>query len=479
MKRLTATGLIVVALIAASCGARGDQVGIDDEEGGVTTTSPSGGGTGGETRFGSLDSPCGPAPDGVTVSIKADEAGRGTDKLYLGVANERVNQIPATQGLLKEMWDASVAFAAWCNEQGGIAGKQIELVDLDGHVLEVEKAMALACTDVFAMVGGGYAQDQLIFSGKDGADFHKCKMIAFPGFAVSTEFAEANGVIQVVPNRAYKKANTLIRDLVELYPEEMQKVAAVWGNLTSIKANKEQVLATGKTVKGFATVGDISYDVIGQPDWNLVAQQVKDTGAKAVAFTGQPANMALMMKALRDQNWKGPVFAESNQYDELLLTTVGPEAVEGAMARIAYHPFEEKDRWPATKQFLDILDKYGPPDAKVALLGAQSFSSWLLFATAVNDCVKAGGGEISRDCVMAAGKKINDWDGGGLHVKNDSGAGEPSPCSMIMIVKNGRFERRYPPLGGKGDDGEGFSCGEIVEVSGDFGQGKIDPTRKY
>lgn len=478
MKRLAATGLVVVALVAASCGARGDQLGVDDE-GGVTTTVPAGGGSGGETKFGSIDSPCGPAPDGVTVSIKADEAGRGTDKLYLGVANERVNQIPSTQGLLKEMWDSSVAFAAWCNEQGGIAGKQIELVDLDGHVLEVEKAMSLACTDVFAMVGGGYAQDQLIFSGKDGADFHKCRMISFPGFAVSVDFAEANGVIQVLPNRAYLQPDVFIRDLVALYPEEMKQVAAVWGNLDSIRVRNEQTIATGKFVKGFGLVGNISYDVIGQPDWNLVAQQVKDTGAKAIAFTGQPANMALMMKALRDQNWRGPVFAESNQYDELLLATVGPEAVEGALVRVGYHPFEEKDRWPATKQYLDIMGKYGPADAKVALLGAQSFSSWLLFATAVNDCVKSGGGEISRDCVMAAGKQINEWDGGGLHVKGDPGAGDPSPCAMIMIVKDGRFERRYPPLGGDGDDGDGFSCGKVAEITGDLGQGNVDPTRKY
>ena len=35
-------------------------------------------------------------------------------------------------GLNKVMYDASVAFAGWCNDQGGIGGLPIEIVDMDG-----------------------------------------------------------------------------------------------------------------------------------------------------------------------------------------------------------------------------------------------------------------------------------------------------------------------------------------------------------
>ena len=65
--------------------------------------------------------------------IKDGEAGAGADKLYIGVPNDRGAAI--RPGLNKELWDASVAFSDWCNEQGGIGGLQIEPVDLDGRHL--------------------------------------------------------------------------------------------------------------------------------------------------------------------------------------------------------------------------------------------------------------------------------------------------------------------------------------------------------
>ena len=45
----------------------------------------------------------------------------------------------------------------------------IEPVDLDGQAINVEAAMTTACSKTFAMVGGGFALDTNMFSGKDGA----------------------------------------------------------------------------------------------------------------------------------------------------------------------------------------------------------------------------------------------------------------------------------------------------------------------
>ena len=108
------------------------------------------------------------------------------------------------------------------------------------------------------------------------------------------------------------------------------------------------------------------------------------------------------------------LFADANQYDDLALSTSGPDAVEGIKVRVAFHPFEEADKWPATKQLVDILKKYGPSNVKVASLSNQSFSAWLLFATAAKECAEKNGGELTRDCVMEAGLSHDDWDAGGL-----------------------------------------------------------------
>jgi hypothetical protein len=52
---------------------------------------------------------------------------------------------------------------------------------------------------------------------------------------------------------------------------------------------------------------------------------------------------------------------------------------------------------------------------------------------------------------------------------------------MLMIVKDGGFERLYPEIDGEGDDGDGFHCpaDSIVTVPAASvpGEGKVDPSR--
>jgi hypothetical protein len=109
----------------------------------------------------------------------------------------------------------------------------------------------------------------------------------------------------------------------------------------------------------------------------------------------------------------------------------------------------------------------------------QSFSSNLMFAQAVKDCVENGDGEISRLCVFDAAKNIHEWSAGGLHASGDPGANIPPSCSMIITANaEGKFERFFPE-DAEADDG--FHCDEslTVEVTGDLGEGVIDPSSPY
>lgn len=53
------------------------------------------------------------------ATIKPEDAGKGTDKLYVGASSDKGSQI--RPGLLGEIFNAGMAFAKWCNAQGGIA----------------------------------------------------------------------------------------------------------------------------------------------------------------------------------------------------------------------------------------------------------------------------------------------------------------------------------------------------------------------
>ena len=460
-------------MLASACGAKGADEAADGDNSAATTAAPASGDSTETTvavdagsKFGTIESPCG-AATGAPATVKADQAGTGTDKLYIGVANDRDSIRP---GLLKELWDGTNAFVNWCNKAGGIGGLQLEAVDLDGRVLEVEAAMAKACTSVFAMVGGGYAQDNFIFSGKEGADFHKCKMISFPGFAVSTDFAEATDQVQPLPNPSYAKPASGYEALAKLHPDEVKKFGVVYGNLPSIVQNKDQIIGVTKQVEGFGTFGEIGYDIINQ-DWAVLAQQVIDQDLQAVGFVGEPPNMSKLSQALKDQGFTGILQADANQYDERLIEASGPDAVEGTVVRIASHMFEEGDDWPAMKQFLDIMDAE-VPDWTRAGLAIQAFSASLLFATAAKSCAEAG--EITRECVLQAGLDIHEWDGGGLHATADPGANDPSNCAMLVQIQGGKFERLFPEIDSEDDNGDGFFCSDLVELNGDFGTGNTD-----
>ena len=466
--------LIVLSavLLSSACAAKNkDSAGGQQEDGGTRTTQASGGAAA-AVKFGDAASPCGPG------NLKVDPAENAgvSDKLLIGVANDRSSTI--RPGLNKEIWDASNAFAEWCNSQGGIGGLPIEIVDLDGKLLEVEAAMTKACAGVFMMVGGGYVQDNLEFSGKDGSDFHKCKMADIPAFAVSPEKAESNGQIQPVPNPSSNTPSTWLTDFKALHPKEAESMAEVWGDLPAMKTIKEKTDAV-IAAEGVKNAGDPSYPVTGLSDWTPLAKQIIDSGTQSMHFVGEPTNLGSLVKTMREQGWKGYPVLETNHYDQTYVDSAGAANAAGSIIRSTFHPFEEADQWPAVKQYQDLVKKY-VPDAKLALLGMQSFSAWLLFATSANACGKSNNDTLTRACVLKAAADIKDWTAGGLHAPTDPGPlGGPSPaCGMLLQVKpDGTFARLYPEIKGKGDDSDGFHCpaNGSVEVPANKGLGVTSP----
>jgi len=464
----------VVAVGATACGANG---GSDAQAGDASTTSTAAGATGATAAtatadFGTAKKPCGTGSD----TVKAGEQGRGADKLYIGVGNDRRSQI--RPGLNKELWDASTAFADWCNAQGGIGGLKIEPVDLESSIFEVEKAMTTACTDVFAMVGGGLVQDNLEFSGKDASDFHKCKLVDLPAFAVSPEKSDSNGQVQPVPNPGTSVSNTWMRDYQKLYPEEAKKVAIAYGDLPSLTVTKEKYEAALKDV-GMDVVGTFPYPATGLTDWTPLAQKVIESGATTLMWVGEAGFVANLLSKLREQGWKGRALLETNMYDPLLFS-LGDQVPEGSVVRMTTHPIEEATDWPGTQKYLDELQTV--PDARIGPLGIQGTSAWLLFATAANACASRNKGVLDRTCILQEAAKVSDWTGGGLHAPADPAKvaeAKAQECGMLLMVKGGKFERLYPKVGGAGDDGDGFHCPSngTTPVPANAGKGKVDPSR--
>ncbi len=462
---------VAVALIAAGCGAKGDEKATDSDGGSSATTAAEAT----SSKFGTLDSPCGPGD----ATIKPEDAGKGTDKLYVGASSDKGSQI--RPGLLGEMFDAGMAFAKWCNAQGGIAGLPIEVVDLDGKLFEVTQAMVTACTDTFAMVGGGNALDGQQFSGKPESDFHACKLIDIPGFANQPEKADSNGYVAPIPNRTSPRSVTFWQEFADAHPEEIKKSVLVYSD--AVNYNKDQIVSTLKAVPGWEIVDEINYPAAGNVDFKLVSQRVKQSGAEVINLVGEPQNGVQMVKALNEDGLDPWILMETNFYTDDLLAV--SDMTEKLVVRTVAHPFEEADQFPGTKAYVDMMTAYqeDEPKAKIASLGVQSTSAWLLFATAVKACGTEGDKVISRECVLAEAKSVTSWTGGGMHAETNPSENMPSPCIMMLGVKDGEWVRLSPEIGSPEDDGEGFVCREdgvkeLPDMAAKYaGKGKIDPSR--
>lgn len=470
MKRTLLILMCALAMVAGACGASGDESASEEEE--SNGTEEQGGGSG-EAMWGDLESPCGEGDARV-----AEGEGPATDRLLLGVANDRNSDI--RPGLNAEFWDAATAYAEWCNAQGGIEGLEIELVDLDGGVVAVEAAMTTACEGVFAMVGGGYAMDNLEFSGKDGSDFHKCGLIDIPGFAVSVEKSLSNGQVQPLPNPTNAKGTQWITDLQELYPEESKNAVVVYSkDLPSLEAIKVQWEVLTEHVGGIENAEPIAYPLV-VTDWGPYADRVIDSGATTLFWIGEPGNAASLMRALKEKQWDGVFITESNIYDDVFIDNAR-SAADGILVRLAFHPFEEADQWPAVQQYLDNLEEH-VPNGKAALLGMQGTSAFLLFSVAAKACAEKNDGVIDRTCVLEEAMAVEDWTAGGMHAPTNPGVEDPVVCGMFVTVKDGKWTRRYPEIGGEADDYNGFHCPEdsIVKVPDDRvpGKGAVDPDRE-
>jgi hypothetical protein len=433
----------------------------------VETTAPDAA----PVTFGDLESPCGPAADGATPTVAAAEAGGSPDRIRLAAASDKGNV--AVPGLNAELYDAAVAFAGWCNEQGGIAGLPIEIIDADSKLFEVPAQMELICDNAFAMAGGGYAFDDQEFP-----RFHECGMIDFAGFVVTAAKSKSDGMFTPMPNPSDYKDGGWFKWAQSAYPDSMQSFGTVYSDLLTAQIVEQQYVELIEKIGGIDVTTRISYSSLGEANWVPIAQQLKSNGVRALAFVGVPEVLPQLTKAMDELNYRPDlIMADAGFYADVLLER-GGTSVEGVYVRTAYSLIEEADRVTAVQDYLDMIDTH-QPGGKVSGLGMQGLSAMFLFATAAKPCVESG--ELTRACVAEQASTIDDWTGGGLHAPADPGTNTPSPCYQMIVVKDGAFTRSYPPVPPTDADralvptveitDDGWACDEstLLRLDGDYG----------
>ena len=454
-RRVLVAVVAVGALLAAACG--GDRG--EDSSGGADnpteTTASSGGGAG---DFGDLAGVCGPNEGGGELSTAGPDETQGIteDTITLGTVSDP--GFEGRPGLNQEIFDTGEAFVEWCNAAGGINGKQLELNLRDAAITEYQPVMAQSCETDFAIVGSGAVTDN--FWPEVGA---ACGLIDIAGFSVTVEKAglanrdaiEARSV-QPVPNAGdrFQVGSYLTVDAEN--PDAIARSGIVYGDLDTIIFQKDKTTAALEQI-GHTFVHEAAYNILGEANWAPFAAALEEDDVQFLHFVGEGENFALLVQAMAEIGYRPDLMLmETNLYDQNWVDAAGP-AADGVYVRTVFWPFEEADQNPATQQYLDLLNESG---GKVALLGAQSMSAWLLFAQSARDCDRAD--DLTRSCVLEAAASVEEWTGGGLHAPTVPGSNEPTPCTIVLQIQDSAFARFAPD--------EGYDCGEdsdqpyVVEV---------------
>jgi Periplasmic binding protein len=452
VRSVAVPALVVLALVSVACSrSKNDTATV---LGNSTSTST---GASADT-FGTMADPvCGKAPAGETN--KASGLGVTANQIELGTISDV--GFSGSPGLDQELWDASDVFTKWCNSLGGINGRLLKIDKLDAALFDYRQQILKACTKDFSLVGGGG-----VFDDTGQTARLKCLLPDVPAYLVTSEARGADLVAQATPGPLNSLNFGLGRYLAKTYPDSINSVGYLTGNVPTTINNKNQYQEAGKAF-GFKTVYDAQYNAAGETTWVPYAQAIKDKGVKGLYFVGEPSAMGQLIAALAQINYKVDwISAAGNAYDPKLLKAAGSAlANENVVVGVGTAPFEATDI-PAVKQYEDLFNQFLPSSTrKRAALGMNSFSSWLLFAQAAKAC----GADLTRKCMFENATKVSKWDGGGI--QGPSNPSDPSTAGYCFVPMKasptGWSIVKFDPTVSV------FNCStdNVVALHGDYGKG--------
>lgn len=369
--------------------------------------------------------------------LPIEQPGLDEDSIRIAVIAD-VDTGGTADGLFRDAWTAMNAWALAVNEAGGLGGRMVVPVTLDTSLFNHRSVLEVVCSgDYFAIVGGQSLGD---YDGAELLGTDECNLADFPGDVHGA--LRAASPVTFLPNPILNDVRQAgpVRYLAEEFADETENVAVVWFDELQLR-NETERLREMMVGEGL-TVVSIDTDLEEGPS-ERVLTRFEEFDASALVWNADPDRLIELLRAMDDNDIEPAwVLCELGCYSEEFIRS-GGNAVEGVYAWIPHAPFDSPSASPELIAYRFYLSRFAD-EAGWSDIGLQAWMAGRLFEQAFNALLEAEPEAPTREQLIDAARSITNFTANGILPITNPGAGQPTPCFALMVVRNGRWVQEHP-----------------------------------
>jgi len=407
-------------------GGTGGGTGTSGSGGGGTT---SGGGGGGSTTSGGSGGSAGTAgvKPGSCTGFK-NTTGITDSTITIGNASDISGPVP---GIFTAARQGVQAYIQYFNATSSICGRKLALALQDSRTDAGadQQAYQALCSSSFAGVGSMSA-----FDSGGAATAQGCGLPDIRTAITTNQRAACTTCFAAQGSNAafYEKAPA--QYFVKHMHAASQKVAILYLDAGGAKQNAD----TMKSV--FTQVGEkvVVFSGIGVTEFNYgsYVQAMKSAGVRIVYFIGPYQDTVRLQQAMQQADLKPDAFVQDPTiYDPSYVQQAGSAAVN-TYVYLNFLPFEEASGNREMATYLKYLQQVAP-GAHPTFYGVWAWSATALF---VREALKLGG-NLTRANLVAAFRKVNNWNTGGMTAPQNVGGKINGSCWGLVKLQGGRWQK--------------------------------------
>ncbi len=409
------------------------------------------------------------------VDLEASDIGITSDTITVLVMADVGS--PLAPGLFQGSIDGVKAWADHVNSEGGLACRQIEVIEHDSAInpTETTNGFLVACENAFALVGTTAlfaldTTDLQTCSDAHGNDIgvpdfayitteppHQCSVVTFassrPNSACPYEGSGPRTVQSQVGHVQWLQDN-INPDLNGVYLIPNDLPSTISSSMPQVRSFQE----IGVVIDGEPGISGSTT----QSEYGAFIQIMRDANSN-FAYSGSDDQSMI--------KWRSEAEAQGFDAESTIwmcqLACYTPsfleagDVIEGTYTWIWFLPFHETDHNQELADFMEAIDNPFPP-----AWAAGSWADGVLFEQIVNGIVAEGGpNAVTRQAVLDAARSLTSFDVNGWWGPADySTTQNIMPCFMLMQVQNNEFVRVYPEAPGELD----CNADNVVELTLDW-----------